>query len=200
MPEIQNPEIVRNIEKRYNIRGYPGPGILAPEIVPVSIVDDITGEADRETHPYWGYLQQAAGGAGTYAAIALVNPSESGVIVQVTAVNWQAGTSGGAVNMRRNVTATPTGAVGTADKNLDGRSAASATAYLKKEASGAQITPEFYVVQNGTATTHLELLPYNIILEPTNTFWVQAVTANINIHVNFIWTERPLTVADSDVP
>lgn len=76
---IQAPELIQAIVRRYGIVGSSGPDTLAPEIVPVSVVDylpDATTQAQRRC----GFGVKQAGAAAQYSQVQLLNPTGSGIL------------------------------------------------------------------------------------------------------------------------
>jgi hypothetical protein len=195
VPEIQNPEVVRNIEKRYGLKGYPGPGNISPEIVPVTLVDDITTSEDLDLHPFQGNLTAAAGGAGTFASTQLWNPASSGKIVTLEKI-LVFSSSGGTFYFRINLAGTLT-TVSANKQARDSRSSTLPSANIRSEALGAVFTPTMTIVQGSGGTYELE---WHVILDEDASVYCQTSSANDAFVTTFFWTERPRTVEDGDIP
>ena len=87
MPEIQVPDVARKLARFFGIDGSSPAPTLAPEIVSVALVADLTDvdvEDSGYERPCTGAGQVAAG-AGTRSNVQLYNPENSGVIVTVEA-------------------------------------------------------------------------------------------------------------------
>ena len=195
MPEIQNPEIVRNIEKRYGLKGYPGPGILSPEIVPVTLVDDLTDEFNVERHPYAGYATQLGAG-GEYGTVQLYNQPSSGKIIEIDTVWVNVSTNQGYWRFRVS-NGVSYAAASTQTCALDGRSSTLHNAQMRHESVAGQITAAHLIRQEGIATT---LVAPPVILDEADSFIVQSNTAADTIFVSIVWRERPRTVEDANIP
>lgn len=194
MPEIQNPEIVRNIEKAYGLKGYPGPGIISPEIVPVTIVDSLLEAGNIDLSPWQGYVTQAAS-AGKYSTVSLENPPNSGKIVILERF-YSLSDSHTVANMRISIGASLTN-ISTAYSSRDTRRAQTVpTADLSYEDLVGAITPTWKYYGLSTAGITIEG-PW--ILAPNASFYVQSATVNDGFMCNFMWSERPETVED-DLP
>jgi len=85
MPLIQVPDVGEVLRQRYRIV-HPFGLFLAEEVVPVSIVDDLSGVSPYSTgfpRRCMGQTIIAAGGAGTVAEGLLVGRGGSGIVAQV---------------------------------------------------------------------------------------------------------------------
>lgn len=85
MPEIQSPDPGRKLQERYNLTGGSPSPFLSPEIVPVTLVDDLTGfdvlEATFE-RPAFIWISHS-GTVPNVPIIRFVNPTDSGVLAIV---------------------------------------------------------------------------------------------------------------------
>lgn len=86
MPIIQRPDLTKAIRSRYELSGPDPVTFLAPEIVPVTIVDSLLDVPEGEWRSCWGISAPPAGGAGTYAFTMLFNPASSGVLVSIDSI------------------------------------------------------------------------------------------------------------------
>ena len=193
MPEIQNPEITRKIERAYGLVGYPGPGIISPEIVPVTIVDNLIVEDDV---PFFGSVVPATG-AATYSIAALYNPSGSNVICTVERVVISRAVNGDTLMSLVNGvswanTVTTRGVA-------DGRRGTTRTpnALLKNEAKGALFTAHYRFAHGGY--TSLDLVgPW--ILDEDDGLQIGNATQNQDFKVSFYWRERAKDRQDDALP
>lgn len=86
MPQIHRPDLATAIRREYGIRGAQGFDTIAPEIVPVSIVDDVALEKGR-------HAMGSAGGAGAAGerAFVIIGALSADVLVHVHEVWVSAG-------------------------------------------------------------------------------------------------------------
>lgn len=83
MVRINAPDLVRRIRERYGIRGPEGIEALAPEIVPVALVDIVEAAVPTDQHRYSEGTYIIAVGA-QYCAIQLEMPAATGRIAVIT--------------------------------------------------------------------------------------------------------------------
>ena len=82
MPDIQTNDVGRKLQNRYALIGPPPSPFLSPELVPVTIVDDLTQFdllSPTFERPYEAELAVTAG-VGFRPQINMINPFDSGVI------------------------------------------------------------------------------------------------------------------------
>lgn len=85
MPKIQDADLIQRIVRRYGIVGSAGPDSLAPEILPVTIVDELlTGETYGPRFAMGNCYQAAV--VGELGQGHLHNPPNSGIILRVQGV------------------------------------------------------------------------------------------------------------------
>jgi len=94
MPDIQSSDPGRKLQQRYNLLGAPPSPILSPELVPVVVVDDLTGtdvlSAEFE-RPCAGF--DTFTGVVTSAQLFLLNPFGSGVLLTTDQFMFQTSTA-----------------------------------------------------------------------------------------------------------
>jgi hypothetical protein len=82
MPRIQHPEITRRLGEKFSLKGVVDVSTLAPEIVPIVDVDKLlekgTGVEDVR---YAAAVVTRNAVAGEYGRAVLLNPSDSGVVI-----------------------------------------------------------------------------------------------------------------------
>ena len=100
MTDIQSPDPGRKVARRYNIVGPPPVLFLSPELVPVTIIDNL---AEESPGVKWGIVGgDRAGVAAQFNQTRLANRLGSGVVLEQitlhvssnTAQTWQIGTAG----------------------------------------------------------------------------------------------------------
>jgi len=85
---IQEPDIQRRLVRAYGLRDRTAAATLAPELVPVVIVDDVREPDATRTGlriPFAAYTEVTVGAGGSGVAV-LKNPAGSGVVARVTEV------------------------------------------------------------------------------------------------------------------
>lgn len=187
---IQRPDLVQRIVRRYGIVGAQGPDTIAPEIVPVSIVDVLELEGAEEVGCGMGANVQLA--AAQYSQIQLLNPANSGVIALVDRVDL---TIGGASSFVIGFygTALPTA---TDVRLLDTRLTGTVPACKGYKDDGASkvigVTTQFV---NGYASGYHEFYPVElegrVVLDEGQGIVVELTTVNVSLWSSIFWRERP---------
>jgi len=87
VPIIQNPEAAEKLRVRYKLREPYAP-TLAEEVVPVTVVDDLSGPSENRGYPRGaiGFASPAAGGAGTKAQVIFVPRINQGLVYRLDAI------------------------------------------------------------------------------------------------------------------
>jgi len=94
MPDIQSSDPGRKLQQRYDLLGAPPSPLLSPELVPVVVVDDLTGtdvlsaEFERPCIAFDTFT-----GVVTSAVLFLLNPFGSGVLTVVESVLFATSTA-----------------------------------------------------------------------------------------------------------
>lgn len=200
MPRIQLPDLVQRIVRRYGLVGVPGPDTIAPEIVPVAIVDVIEQEVGVGVRYCMGAGTQGAS-VGKYEIVHLQNPANSGILVEVIGAHVAALGNSGIYGGFSNAALTNSGT----NRILDTRwpsqwgisGAASATAKVSYEdlaASG---------IAAADAVVRTALLAYTCYyFALTGLTLIEGrgfrfhLDQNKGIQVTFYWKESPLERTD----
>ena len=189
MPRHQLPEIIRNIEQRYGIRGPAGIDVIAPEIVPVTLVDDLTKEQAIQE-----LVAIGAGGITSdpaqFATVQLYNPATSLVDLDVMMAYTRV-TAQHVVYVEHGATFINNLAM----RGLPIRARGVATGPVGEVHEISHATAP---ATGGTIVMDLELdgsrpdvLWQPWYLEPGDTLTVQNAVAQQYMGVSFTWTERP---------
>lgn len=188
---IQAPDLVQRIVRRYGIVGAQGPDTIAPEIVPVSIVDELLSEQGE-------VLKRASGGgtrsgvAGEYSLCGVWNPSGGGVIVLPRAV-YLDDTTGPSVYALGYIAAAPGTAVESRywDNRLAGTDPVAYVAHetnASKEIGVATNTHTLYSLNTaGQQYVNLE----GVVLDEGTGFALEIGTVQHAVYFTFVWDERP---------
>ena len=184
MVRINAPDLVQRIRERYGIRGPEGIEALAPEIVPVAIVDLL--EAGQAADQHWytrGHHLVAV--AGQYCALGLDNPAGSGRLAVIRRVDLLCG---GQVLFGVGTTQLTTAI--SAASNLDRRETDYffSTALMRHmtAAGGAWGTFDGDIYVNATIPYGLEL---PVVLRPGDRYAFRTQLVNTALNVNILWYE-----------
>lgn len=187
MPEIQVPELARKLARRFGITGYSPAPTLAPEIVPVAIVENLTDPNEEDT----GFERLCIGTfsqanvAGQYSHAQLLNPTGSGIIVNVEALYLHADNAT-TLRLKDYDTALTTAADAYfRDRRLEGR-------------PGAQVRNQADVAMLGTTLGNFAVataadtiaIPLDFLLPEGKAIAVVGVTVNLYLYGTFFWSER----------
>ena len=92
---IQRADLPERIRRAFGVRERGIGQTISPEIVPVALVDDLTGPAIDEGYPRFCYAYASAGAsAGVFSEVFLINPTGSVVDVVVQELQLLRGTTG----------------------------------------------------------------------------------------------------------
>jgi len=190
MPEIQGSDVARKLMLRYGLVGASPSPFLSPELVPVVVVDDLTGfdlQDPTFERPYTVSIQQV-GGVGLRARIFLVNPVGSGVLLTLNTISGNAN----AATMVEVFTG-PAQTVATAGFSTDFRLAARGVCGVIGNTTGiAPISPEFFF-RLGPATESPQLnefLRIPVVISPGTSLDFNEALVNDVMRLQFRWTER----------
>lgn len=185
MAFIQAPELARRLQRKFDTDG-PGPThTLAPEIVPVVLVEDLTPALPEDT----GFIRQCvgtvyqAGVAAEYAHAQLFNPDGSGSILHAEMAVVSIGAAD-TVNVAFYDTRLGNdGSVYFRDRRLAGSPVGAVT----NDSGGAELGTNIAPIESpgDEAIT----IPLDIILAPGQGL-VLNVGVNNALNASFWWTER----------
>lgn len=192
MPRIQDPRLSENLRRRFQIKGADWIDTLAPELVGVVLVDDMTGP-ELERYFIRGDGRGAVG-VGTYNTWQIDNPAGSGKLVRVTAgMLTLADANGWRANFAQGDLST-TLADGFA---LDRRDTAGPAARCRYENLGAQILAPIWHAEDSIAQETFNILAgHHVFLMPGDQLTVQLETAQIAGSHQWYWSERELRAED----
>ena len=202
--EILVGRFARGIQKLFGIKGTTPTKQLSGEVMPVFNLDDANQLENRILHSWssFGYVKNvAAGGAGTFAAVRLRNPTGSNTIVVVEKITYGSGAASDTYVLRRGPTGTPDLAtVDSANNSIrDLRLGPISGSVITSFGTPAGSTGT--QVASGTlgANTSVDIIlnPHQeIVIAPGDLISVQTPVANQGITVTFFWRERALEVSE----
>jgi len=194
MALIQVPDIARKLARRFGIDGPAPADTLAPEIVPVVLVEDLTAPDEEDS----GYERTCIGKqsvgalAANYSYVQLYNPSGSGVLVVVEAMILSVG-GNSAISIRNYDTAATS--LGTdlsfRDRRLSGAPAAQVR-YVQSGANLGDAVAQAFAVGNDQYLT-----PLDFLLSPGKGLCTRPDTQNVQNITTLFWSERPLLSGES---
>lgn len=222
MPIIQTTGSQRKLQQQYGLEGHPPAPTLAPEIVPVTIVDDLSAgaSAGQPGAPGAGipildpsdpfivkqYEKSSASpdpGPGRWAQNIFVNPRGSGVIAMIT--SW-AGTSNGDISQTPFLTSSTILGVLAAEKGFlrDTRllvpgddsliAPVSQCGIVTADApdAGDQSRPSIKTGPAGVSNTPRDVRFLGYVLRPNSTIVWTCTIASEPIWTFLVWTERAI--------
>lgn len=189
MPEIQVPEIARQLARKFAITGGHIAPSLAPEIVPVALVSDLTAAIEQDViafRPAIVRMTTGAGGAGNYTSNQLWNPANSGVVVELQLALVDASQASG-IRINIHDTKLTTDASGSfRDRRIGGSSAAHG-AYATPAAIPGTFVGFVKIPANETVAIPLDF----VIGEGSGVVLVNQA-ANEDLDTTYFWVERPI--------
>ncbi len=194
MPHIQDPTIGRSLQRGLRLTALPD-SILAPEVVPVIVVDDYTtgrfGEIERACTGFHG--QAAVAGENAHVSL---QRSAIGTEVIVTRITLDPGGAAGRFFIGRITAANPGGAVSTEtsfdDFNTPGKPSAQMIVGTVLPGGLPALDIMYQIVLIGN--THTQIPVYIRLGAPglnAALLWVNHQTAGVAANIGFNWIERP---------
>lgn len=187
MPEIQRPELVTLLRQRFGLRGIAAFG-LAPEIVPVAIVDDIQEQADDPTiiRQCIGYAQ-VTNVAGQYSQIWCGLPAASSVTAGIHTVFVNSETDGSILIGPYDLT-THGSAVTT--KAMQDRRNPGSPVMMIQQAAAAGLLPNPSTTHIAVEAVSGTMIPLNAVLGPGDGLIFAYSPTNAILRCTFMWSER----------
>ncbi len=195
MPDIQGSDAARKLQLRYGLLGGSPSPFLSPELVPVVVVDDLTGFDVLDPtfqRPYQAEIQ-AVGAPALRAVILVINPANSGVLMTLKRMS-------GACNVESavNLLSSSGGTITTAGFSMDSRVAARGACGLAAvQLAGIGAGQMFFEL--GTAVDSPRLndhLDFNFVLSPGRSLLITESIINDTMRMNFEWFERLLLAGE----
>ena len=184
MPEIQVPEIVQKLRKRFSIKGTGSISTLAPELVGVILVEDL-----RDQESEWNPC--TAGGnrtpvAGELSHRGLWHPAGSGKIVILDRIRVRLATTGW-YQLRR-----ATVSLGNQQQGLtrDWRRHSAFAVCEETHNTSVGVVGDVYNSAGLAADPGSQDVALGITIIPGSGLSVVAGTANIGLTVQWFWRER----------
>ncbi len=191
MPRLQDAELVERLRRRLGLRGVAVIDTVAPEIVPILDVDRLEPKGSLVDVAFAAGLASQAASPGNYGRGLLLNPTGSGLAVDVVSVLTSFPSGAGAVRLVRHGSA-----LGTAHGTRFYHGGLDATI-----STGAAVTSEVAATASLT-----QVIDYGSLLAASPHYWnvagltiypgegvgVQVVTANLAFDTCFRWRERAL--------
>lgn len=191
MPEIQQPDLTRQIRESFGIRG-PADFVLSPEIVPVAIVKELAPVRDFGARDCLGTMTQAAV-AGEYSGLYLYNPNKSGVTVEVQKFHLRSATQNTTVNIRK-YSNSSFGTTKTTKAIVDFRDTSSPVTDMQAASNVAQLGNAFGYVQLDNYGSLIFDLKVVLGYQQGVLFMQSAV--NVALAGSFWWRETPIRPED----
>ena len=190
---IQRADLPERIRRAFGIREAGVGSTVSPEIVPVAVVEDLTGPAIDTGFPRSAISRGAVGASvGVYSEMFLINPEGSRVDV-ILEMAWlrnltsatDTGVRAGTVGQLNNMLGTQTLTWNT-DQRL---SAKKPNAYIDSRNQAAAVGTLYLTLIGLSTSTYLEA-PLNITLGPGD--WVSFTPSIVNAGIDtwFFWYER----------
>ena len=194
MPEIQVPEIVQKLRERFSLKGHASISTLAPEIVPVVLVEDLAASADDEWRHY-GFGYQVSAVAAQFSQIGLFNPVGSGKLAEITGFLVRMPSISAVLFLQKNALLSAHTACVERDFRAGSSSYASCRfSYQNGAATGDQLNCSAFF-GGSDARWH----PWSWILsEGTGVMWGPD-TANLTMAITCMFRERPKRDDDTRV-
>lgn len=186
MPEIQIPDLARKLSRRFGITGGTPAATLAPEIVPVTLVADLTTPDEEDT----GYEKLCmgvyiqAGAAGNNSHSQLFNRANSGIVGIVSGVLVDTDNADGLELRAYDTACTTAGDKSFVDRRLQG----APTCTPRGQNNATLLGTRF--ARFSTAGTDSLLIPLEIVLPPGRGILVVPVTQNNSMVATWYWAER----------
>lgn len=187
MPEIQVPELARKLARRMGVTGGNVAPSLAPEVVPIVTVADLTVPYEMdvgEMRYCQGQVSQAAV-AGEAPNCQLFNRSGSGVVGEVDGAIVSSPTAGTIVVRVYDAGLGTAGSVGFRDRRLAGSPGCEVNSNTSVGATGSPTLATWEIPANEPI-----IVPLDWILPPTKGLLVSHLTVNTKLSATFFWTER----------
>lgn len=197
MALIQRADLVERMRRAFGLRERGVGSTVSPELVPVILVEDLTGPSIDEGYPRFATAYSAAGASvGVFSEVFLINPAGSSVDLVLQEI-WGArdGTAGD-IQIRTGNAAALNNLLNTQTirSNLDLRVQRfpNATVNSRNQAAVIGSQWEFHVV--GVAPTWV-VIPSQYTVPPGS--WISLVPTgnNTGIRARFYWYERLRTTS-----
>lgn len=188
MPSIANPGVSERIRGYYRAHGA-DINTISPELVPVAIIDDLTGisATDPSYERPYGLAATLAGVAAQKFVLYFANPANSGVLATVERL-WLRGSTSIVVSAGLADSATPRTTAGNPrDNRLPSGSA------CKYDVATA-VTPSTGNIFQAMVAYSTQSVEHTLscILKPGDTLFLAAGTVNAQVWCALNWTERSL--------
>lgn len=193
---IQRPGVQR-LATQYGVKGSPEFS-LSPEIVGVSILDDLTAAGIQDAtfpKPAMGIIDV---GGGTFRSVAaIVAQAGAGVLIKVRRVFVRVGTAGA---LQFKMPSAVTGLSASTDKAwTDGRLAGAPSAFIGSKDAVADAAPVILNVRGLTASTIEVVGPWVLGTQEAggDSLIVETTGTNVGLTFSWDWTEELLTDASA---
>ncbi len=193
MPDIQTTDVGRKLQRRYQLTGPPPTPFLGPELIPVVLVDDLTGidilEATFE-RPCWAHIStgQVVGEAANHA---IVNPVGSGVLATIESVVPDVESNATVLEFEFDTTVVANAFTlrGFRDSRVIGNPACGMLADTAVATASTGWQVQF---NSGDPLVSITKIPLGWVLAPGTAFIMKANRNNEAIRSSWEWTERLL--------
>lgn len=189
MPQIQNTFIGRSLQRLLGLEGSSPIPTVSPELVGVVQADDASLPEfwdPNEKRIAGGFAAQAAGGAGTYSLVALVNPANSGILATMVHCAFWA-SAGASIYIRTMPSSgyTPTSYGYYRDTRVGGRARCGLYSAAPIVLPGNNVAGRYY-----TTTLPVPVFDHPIVIGPGDAVIIGSSTANLTISASILWRER----------
>lgn len=185
MPDIQSPDPGQKVARRYNIVGPPPVLFLSPELVPVTIIDDLTKEIPSVAFAIVGGRQTNV--VGQLSQVALTSRASTGVLLSDIIFRFDSPEGASDYELTQ---AGPSLSTGTTELWQDTRRAGNPAGVVTH---GTDVGATASVVARGRveAATRVEIALPNYVLAETNRLHLLLASANLTLNFSILWSERP---------
>jgi hypothetical protein len=194
MPLLQRAEIAERIRRAFGLRAGEGAGAsLSPELVPVVLVEDLTGPSIDEGYPRLCVARSVAGqSVGVFAECFLINRAQTQVDLILSEIWVRRGNTAGLITLHSGLESNLNALLdtNTTRSNLDLRVQLRPNATVNSRNQAAKSTPSNLHLTVTAAVADWVILPTQFTVPPG--MWI-SVSPDINNEAClalFFWTER----------
>lgn len=191
MPVIQRSELVEKIRRAFNLLGKDVGNTISPELVPVVLVEDLTGPTISEGYPRRAIGQSSAGASvGVFSENFIINPTGSTVDLVIDEV-WLKRSTAGQLRLYLGDVSALNNLLGTQTKrwNVDCRTQTRPSANVDSRNQAALVTYNRDWIYDCEAGRWL-VVPIQATLPPGKYLGVAPTASNLGCDLFGYWTER----------
>jgi len=186
MPEIQVPEIVSKLRRRFQLKGHASISTLAPELVPVIVVEDVTDAMEDVWVPAMAHGIEGAT-VNEYSMHLLANPVGSSRIIIIDDIFVQS-TAAVEVQLRGRTASNLTNVDGVVWR--DTRKRGFPTAVYSTGSNVAAVGDNLHFNNLQLLAGETMRVPLTYILDEGEGLLLRCVLVNTAFHAGYLWRER----------